>query len=145
MSVRACVLALLAACAVPGPRPVVVGSDLCAHCHMTVAEERFVAQLVTTTGKVLIYDDAGCLAAALAADVVPEHQVGSVWVTSFLDPASLVEAKDAWFVRADAYHTPMASGLAAFPSARQADSAATAVGGTVLRWDAVRTTPHGRH
>lgn len=143
MSWRVCALVLLAACAVPGPRPVLVGSDLCAHCHMTVADERFVAQLVTTTGKVLIYDDAGCLAAALSADVVPARQVASLWVTSFLDTATLLEAKDAWFVRADAFQTPMASGLAAFPSARQADSAAAAVAGAVLRWDAVRTTPHG--
>lgn len=137
------VLALAAACAVPGPRPVVIGSDLCAHCHMTVADERFVAQLVTATGKVLVYDDAGCLATALAEDVVPEAQVSSLWVTDYLAPTSLLEAPEAWFVRAGSISTPMASGLAALATARQADSLAAALDGEVLRWEAVRAAPHG--
>jgi copper chaperone NosL len=142
---RALLTALLvAACTVPGPRPVVVGSDLCAHCHMMVADERFVAQLVTATGKVLVYDDAGCLATALAEGVVAETQVGSLWVTDFLTPASLLPADSAWFVQSEAIGTPMASGLAAVGNLRQADSLASALGGAVLRWDAVRRdTGHG--
>ncbi len=134
---------LAAACAIPGPRPVILGSDLCQHCHMTVADDRFVAQLVTTTGKVLVYDDAGCLATALGEGIVPESQVRSLWVTDFLAPASLLEAPDAWFVRAASLSTPMASGLAAVGSSRQADSLAAALGGEVLRWQAVRAAPHG--
>ena len=136
-------LLLLAACASPGPRAVLVGTDLCEHCHMTVADPRFVSQLVTTTGKVLVYDDAGCLATALQDAVVTEDQVRSLWVTDFLSPAGLLEAPTAWFVRAPSLSTPMASGLAAVGSAAQADSLATALGGEVLRWDDVRTTPHG--
>ena len=136
-------LALLAACAAPGPREVLVGTDLCEHCHMTVADPRFVAQLVTTTGKVLVYDDAGCLATALNDAVVAGDRVGSLWVTDFLSPAGLLEAPTAWFVRAPSLSTPMASGLAAVGSAAQADSLAAALGGEVLRWDAVRTIPHG--
>lgn len=134
---------LLASCAAPGPREVLVGTDLCEHCHMTVADPRFVSQLVTTTGKVLVYDDAGCLATALNDAVVAGDQVGSLWVTNFLSPAGLLEAPDAWFVRAPTLSTPMASGLAAVGSAAQADSLATALGGEILRWDAVRSTPHG--
>jgi copper chaperone NosL len=134
---------LLAACATPGPREVVVGTDLCQHCHMTVADPRFVSQLVTTTGKVLVYDDAGCLATALQDEVVSGEQVRSLWVTDFLSPAGLLEAPAAWFVRAPSLSTPMASGLAAVATAAQADSLATALGGEVLRWDAVRISPHG--
>jgi copper chaperone NosL len=134
---------LLAACASPGPREVVVGTDLCQHCHMTVADPRFVSQLVTTTGRVLVYDDAGCLATALQDEVVTGEQVRSLWVTDFLSPAGLLEAPAAWFVRAPSLSTPMASGLAAVATAAQADSLATALGGEVLRWDAVRISPHG--
>lgn len=134
---------LLAACAAPGPREVLVGTDLCEHCHMTVADPRFISQLVTTTGKILVFDDAGCLATALQDGVVADDQVRSLWVTDFLSPAGLLEAPAAWFVRASSLSTPMASGLAAVGSAAQADSLATVLGGAVLRWDEVRTTPHG--
>lgn len=136
---------LAAACAVPGPRPVVLGTDACSHCHMTVADPRFVAQLVTTTGKVFIYDDAGCLATALRDGVVEAADVRSAWVTDFLAPANLLEAETAWFVQADAIHSPMASGLAALSSQAQADSVAAATGGTVLRWAAVRADSIHRH
>lgn len=145
-SVLAMVLALLAgACTVPGPRPVVLGSESCAHCHMTVADDRFIAQLVTSTGKVLIYDDPGCLATALRDGVVDEDRIRSVWVTDFLDPASLLDASEAWFVQSDAVHTPMASGLAALATRAQADSVAVSVQGAVLRWDAVRRDGDHRH
>ncbi|MFN2317682.1 MAG: nitrous oxide reductase accessory protein NosL [Gemmatimonadales bacterium] len=139
-------LALLAgACAVPGPRPVVLGSENCQHCHMTVTDDRFIAQLVTTTGKVLIYDDPGCLATALRDGAVEDDRIRSLWVTNYLDPATLLDADEAWFVQSDAVHTPMASGLAALPSQAQADSLAGSLNGTVLRWDAVRRDVDHRH
>ena len=141
--ILAVVAATVAACAAPGPRPVAFGAELCSHCHMTVADERFVAQLVTRTGKVLVYDDAGCLATALAKGTMAETQVHSLWVTDYFDPAELLRAEDAWFVRSDAMHTPMASGLAAVGSATQADSLAAALGGTILRWEAVLATSAG--
>lgn len=137
-------LLLAGGCTVPGPRPVVLGSELCQHCHMTVSDDRFIAQLVTTTGKVLIYDDPGCLATALRDGVVAER-VRSLWVTDYLDPASLIDADEAWFVQSDAVHTPMASGLVAVTSRTQADSVAAVLRGTVLRWDAVRRDAKHQH
>lgn len=138
------VLLLAAACAAPGPRPAVLGAELCEHCHMTVADERFVAQLVSTTGKVLVYDDPGCLANAVQEGRVEPARVHSLWVTDFLAAGSLVPAEEAWFVRADGIRSPMASGLLALSSVRQADSVAAALGGVVLRWEAVRReTGHG--
>lgn len=144
-AVLAALLGLTGACAVQGPRPVVLGADACSHCHMTVSDPRYVAQLVTTTGKVLIYDDAGCLAAALRDGVVEADRVGSLWVTSLLEPGTLLAATDAWFVQSGAIHSPMASGLAALPTAAQADSMAAALGGQVLRWDAIRRDPGHSH
>lgn len=138
-------LLLSGACTVPGPRPVVLGSEACQHCHMTVADDRFIAQLVTSTGKVLIYDDPGCLAAALRDGVVAGDRIRSLWVTDYLDPATLRNADEAWFVQSDAVHTPMASGLVALASQHQADSLAAALQGSVLRWDAVRRDDDHRH
>lgn len=72
-----------AACASPGPRALIVGADRCEHCHMTVADARFAAQLVTSTGKVLVFDEVGCLAAALRDDVVTRDRVRALWVADF--------------------------------------------------------------
>lgn len=136
---------VLAACGVPGPRPVALGSELCGHCHMTVSDDRFIAQLVTATGKVLVYDDPGCLATALRDGVVAGDRVRSIWVTDYRDTPTLIDAEEAWFVRSDAVHTPMGSGLAAVRSAEQARDLAVELGGTVLRWDAVQDDTGHRH
>jgi copper chaperone NosL len=42
------------------PQPVAWDRETCAHCHMHVGEPRHAAQLVTTDGDVLVFDDVGC-------------------------------------------------------------------------------------
>ena len=132
-------LAAVAACQVPGPRPVEFGSEACRHCHMTVADERFVSQLITHTGKILVFDDVGCLLSALEDEIVPSEKIARIWVTNFLTTDSLLEAQAAWFVAAPAsVATPMASGLLAVATAQEADSLAVLLQGKVLQWPELR-------
>ncbi len=77
--------------------------------------------------------------------MVAGDQVRSLWVTDYLDAATLLDADQAWFVQSDAVHTPMASGLVAVTSRMQADSLAAVLNGTVLRWDAVRRDAEHQH
>lgn len=44
-----------------GPVPVVWNKESCAHCRMAVGEPRYAAQLITTAGEVVNFDDPGCL------------------------------------------------------------------------------------
>ena len=44
-----------------GPVPVVWDGEVCGHCKMHVGDPRFAAQLQTTAGDVLNFDDPGCL------------------------------------------------------------------------------------
>lgn len=52
-----------------GPVPVVWNQQACAHCRMAVGEPAHAAQLITTGGDVLFFDDPGCL-----LSYVDEHQ-----------------------------------------------------------------------
>jgi copper chaperone NosL len=49
-----------------GPEPVAWNAAPCAHCHMLVGDPDFAAQLISATGEVLDFDDAGCLLRYLA-------------------------------------------------------------------------------
>ena len=89
-------------------RPVPVAWDhaTCGHCHMHVGEPRHAAQLVTTDGDVVVFDDAGCALAYLEARRPAIHRLwfhgeGDAWIA----------ADDVGFVSAAS--TPMASGLLA--------------------------------
>ena len=135
--VRLCTVAGLAAvvaCATPAPRPIAYGSDQCAHCHMTIAEARHAAELVTRTGKVLVFDDIGCLAAYLATGDVAAGAVHSTWGHDYVSPGEWVSTADLSFVHSDSLHTPMGSGVVALARTETAESLRAAVGGDRLDW-----------
>ena len=129
------------ACGRGTPRPIAYGAEPCAHCHMSIADPRFVAEAVMTTGKVVAFDDIGCLASWLRAE---ERQVTALWVASFTSGEWLA-AEQAAFLRTDSLRTPMASGLIAARTAVEADSLGVAFGGTPLSWSEIAgmPPPHG--
>ncbi len=129
---------LAAACGSPGPRPIAWGEEVCRHCHMTVTDPRFAAELVTTRGRVYVFDDVGCLAAFAAAGSVPSEMVHSVWVHDFFRPDSLLDARTAVYLRVDSLRTPMGSHLAALAPGPGADRAVAHLGGVRLGWQELR-------
>jgi copper chaperone NosL len=130
--------ALAAACGSPGPRPIAWGDEVCRHCHMTISDPRFAAELVTTRGRVYVFDDVGCLAAFVAGEAVPSTAVHSLWVHDFLRPDSLLDARTATYLRVDSLRTPMASHVVALAPGAEADSAHARLGGVRLAWEELR-------
>ncbi len=139
-SARLLPVAVLAAsaCAPPGPRPLAFNEEPCAHCHMTIADPRFGAELATRTGRVFAFDDVGCMAAWLR-----EHptEVAGAWVMNFVDHRWMA-ADSAMYLESDSLRTPMASGLAALRPGVESDSVLARLGGQLLTWDGVRARPH---
>jgi copper chaperone NosL len=134
-------LALLG-CARPAPRPLAYGAENCRHCHMTITDPRFAAELVTRTGKVYVFDDVGCLAAFAGEGTVPSVDVEGLWVADYLAPDSLLDARQAVFLQVESLATPMRSGLAALRSGPSADSLRARLGGTFRSWSDVPTGGH---
>ncbi len=133
--------AALLGCARPAPRAIAYGEEPCRHCHMTIADPRFAAELVMTTGKVYVFDDVGCLTAFVEEGRVPPSQVQGLWVYDYLQPDSLLDARQAVYLRVDSLATPMASHLVAVRAGSAADSLRARLGGTLLTWDRL---PAGR-
>jgi copper chaperone NosL len=135
-------LAIAAACARPAPRPIALGEENCRHCHMTIADPRFAAELVTTRVVVYAFDDVGCLAAFVRQGKVPAAEIHSLWVYDYLQPDSLLDARRAVYLRSDSLRTPMATGLAALRPGPAADSLERRLGGELRSWDEL---PVGGH
>lgn len=128
-------VAVAAACAGPAPRAIAYGTDECAHCHMTIAEPRLAAQLVTRTGKTYVFDDPGCLADFLAAGMVDRSAIHSAWIADYTARTErLLPAEAAWLVQSDRIRTPMNNRIAAVASAAAAESLRAELGGEVVRW-----------
>lgn len=58
-----------------GPVPVVWDRTPCAECRMSVSDQAWAAQLQTADGRVLDFDDAGCLFRFQAREGVAPHAV----------------------------------------------------------------------
>ncbi|MGB7213079.1 MAG: nitrous oxide reductase accessory protein NosL [Gemmatimonadales bacterium] len=121
-------------CAAPAPRPIAYGTEPCAHCHMTITDARFAAQLVTRKGRVSVFDDPLCLATFYAAGTIPPAEVALLFVNDFVTPDSMLDATTATYLRTDRVSTPMGGGIIALRSGLEADSVRTALGGEVLHW-----------
>jgi len=130
-------VAVVAACAAPGPRAIAFGAEECAHCHMTIADPRFAGVLLTVTGKTIVFDDAGCLAAYLASGAIPREKVKGVWFHAFLEPDSMLAAADVRLVKSDTLRTPMGSGYAVARVGPQVADLERLVGGRAVTWEEV--------
>jgi hypothetical protein len=92
------------------PVPVAWDRDVCGHCQMHVGDPRHAAQLVTTAGEVVHFDDVGCAVRYLAERRPAVHRLwfhgeGERWIA----------ADAVGFVPAAA--TPMGSGVVAVDAA----------------------------
>lgn len=92
-----------------GPQSVAWDREPCAHCHMHVSEPSFAAQLHTTDGRVLHFDDPGCL---LRFVVAQSPEVRATWFHDAKADA-WIPGEKARFVKIEP--TPMGYGLGATP------------------------------
>lgn len=89
--------------------PVVWDAEVCGHCKMHVGDPRFAAQLQTTSGDVLNFDDPGCLFDYLRSHEVSAH---AVYFRNYDEDGWLTES-EAGFLPVD--DSPMGYGIRAVP------------------------------
>lgn len=134
----------VAACGGAGPRDVIVNEDACAYCRMTVVDPRYAAEVVTSTGRVHVFDSVDCLASYVRA--AEAGTVATVWVTDANRPGTFIEADKAGFLVDAQLKGPMGRSIA-FADAASATDAQGRFGGKVVTWASVLadTTLAGVH
>lgn len=90
-------------------QPIAWNAEACAHCHMLIGDPAYAAQVITTDGSVLSFDDPGCAARYLEAH---RGQIHRAWFHAGRGSAWLAAA-DVGFVRVTA--SPMGFGVMAVP------------------------------
>lgn len=126
---------LAVGCSSPGPAEIHYGADLCDYCDMTIADQAFGAELVTTKGKVLKFDSIECLAASSVEERIAGVDVHSLWVTDFHQPGSFLTVGEAVIVATDRQKSPMGIGLVAVGSQAAAVDLIAQKGGRIVDWD----------
>lgn len=111
--------ALLGACGPAKPEPIAYNADQCGYCRMQISDPRFGAELLTRHGRAVKFDSIECLV-AFYKQAATANDVGSVWVSDFLNPGTLIDATRARYVDLGPGRAPMGRGWAAVASADDA-------------------------
>ncbi|MDZ4847233.1 MAG: nitrous oxide reductase accessory protein NosL [Chitinophagales bacterium] len=125
----------------PEMQPLEFGHDQCQHCRMTIADQRYGAELVTKKGKVYKYDAVECLANSLYKDkLVEQHEVFSLWVIDFSNPATLVDAEKSFYLQSPALPSPMGLFITAVSSKEKTEALQKEHGGEISDWKKISAT-----
>lgn len=106
-------LILMSACAVE-PEPIHYGEDNCAHCQMTIMDNRFGTEIVTDKGKVYKFDSVECLVSYLDDHKSGEETYSLVLFTPFDQPGNLVNAYKSHVLQSRSLPSPMGMYLTAY-------------------------------
>jgi copper chaperone NosL len=125
---------LLISCSVD-PEPIQYGKDACHHCKMTLMDNKFGAEIVTTKGKIFKFDDTNCLLNFINDEQVNENNVAHCLITDFASPGVLVDARSAFYVKSEQIKSPMGSNIAAFNNETTLQSHNHSWKGEELNWN----------
>lgn len=108
---------------------------MCSFCKMAISEKRYAAEIVDREGNLFKFDDIGCML-RFARDHNLEGKAAAYFVVDF-EQRNWLEGEQAYYVKSEAIHSPMAGGLAAFGDRAKAEEYAAKLGGKLLNFNDV--------
>jgi copper chaperone NosL len=130
-------LLIAASCAPKGPS-VDYGKAECAHCRMTVVDQRFAAAIITKAGRQYDFDDAECMVSFVANGNMEETQVAGWFVCDHDHPGTILDATMASYLHGPAFRSPMHGDVGAFATRAERDQAQGRDAGEALDWQQVK-------
>jgi len=113
-------------------QPIQFGKDNCDFCRMTISDERFGAEIVTSKGKAYKFDDLYCLAGFLKDGKVDTTK-SSYYLVDFTSH-ELQPASGMFILKSDALRSPMHGNMAAFTTKEHLTNARKQFNGDMLTW-----------
>lgn len=119
----------------PNPVPIDYGKDECANCKMQLSDKKFGAEILTNTGKPYIFDSIECMSFFYLSNKIEKKQIHSFWVIDYSNPGSLLNAKNALFLKSNGVPSPMGLSLSAFSSKGTINYLKEVNDGVILKWE----------
>lgn len=126
-------LSFLMSCSI-SPKDINYGKDGCVYCKMTIVDQRYGTELVTTKGKVHMFDAIECLINYMNENKLTEDQFKHILATGFNEPGKLIDATSCFYLQSKNLPSPMGMFLTAFASRQEATEKTKEVSGEVYDW-----------
>lgn len=117
-----------------GPQPIIIGADACSFCKMSIADNRFGAEIITKKGKIFKFDDMHCVLAFRKANTINNNDIKETWLVNFEEPHNLIEAPKAFLLKSDKLHSPMSGNIANFSDNNKLTEAVERFNGEEVAW-----------
>lgn len=127
---------LLVSCE-PQVQPINYGQDGCRYCRMTIVEDHYGTELLTSKGKAYKFDSIECLSAFVIKQEVSTDKTHELYFTDFEDPGNLHPLPEMIFVQAKKLKSPMGLNLSGYRQQKTADDVALLYFGEVMTWEQV--------
>lgn len=120
----------------PEPKSIEFGFDNCYKCGMTIADEKWGAEIVTHKGKVYKFDAVECMVAYYLDEKKSgrDSEIHSFWTINYLNPKELIEATSAYYLKSTEYHSPMAFNAPSFKTKEDRDKSIKTESDIPLDW-----------
>lgn len=118
-----------------GPQPIQFGKDACDFCKMTILDQRFGGEVITSKGKVYKFDDIHCITSFLRSGYSGKTDLAGVYLLEYATPVKFVPAKKSFLLQSNGLHSPMGSNTAAFMSETNREQCKQQVNGTNVQWN----------
>ncbi len=102
--------------------PINYGKEACHFCKMSIVDNRFGTELITTKGKVYKFDDLHCMVGYMKRDNVKEADMAHIVVNDFNNGGSFLPVKNAYFLKNETFKSPMRVDIASFKNEAEAST-----------------------
>jgi copper chaperone NosL len=128
-------LGLLVSCG-QEPQPIQFGSDSCEHCKMTIMDQKYGSEIITSKGKIFKFDAIECMLDFKSENAKKlNSEKDNYLVINIAAPGELINANTAFFLKDKAFSSPMGANLAAFPSEQLAQNNLQNSDGLIFNWE----------
>lgn len=119
------------------PQPIEYGVDNCSHCMMQITDNKYAAELITKKGKCFKFDAVECLVQHLIENNTEEYEGAALWINDFTMPSQFINAKDAFYLQNEKFHSPMGFNVLACGDHAKLKKIKDEHGGVEYDWDSL--------
>jgi len=118
-----------------GPQPIKIGEDACSFCKMSIADNRFGAEIITKKGKVFKFDDMHCVLEFRKSNTINNEDIKQIYLVNFNEPHDFIEAHKAFLLKSEELRSPMGGNTASFTDADKLKQATQKFNGNETTWE----------
>lgn len=117
--------------------PIDYGKEACAHCKMTIVDDRFASELVDEKGKVFKFDDIICMKQFMSEQGKTGKNL--LFVEDYLKKdAGAINAESSVYLHHEFFASPMNGDYAAFSSEADAQVLKDSLGISLMKWENIK-------